>query len=280
MNTMDRDLGLYGISIGTSFALEGVFHTGEYRDPTNKSRDLKDKLLMVNIRTLIRNAINCYRTEHRHQVDADLIFPTLVEDIKGIISTVKREEPNCEVTFYHCSYASADEAFPNVNNYNNDDGTGKPTSKARTLQRDVELDIFNSYDDLKEETGANFVEFDCKLSTKKPTILLTHYPADLLSADDMPSCMLLESHTGKLKGPSEWTSKLTGKPTNVPFTKMIWSLFGDGIHIGPQPIKMRRVLLKLAEKYKWNHRTTDSRIIEAVKFAGEPHLVTLLRKWR
>lgn len=281
IGTMDRDIGLYGISIGTSFALEGVFHTGEFHDPTDKRKDLKDKLLMVNIRTLIRNAINCYRTEHKHQIDADIIYPTLVEDINGIIKTVSQLEPTCEVKFYHCSYKSADNAFPNVNNYSNDDGTGKPTSAARKLQRDVELDIFErSYDDLKEETKAEFVEFDCELSTKKPTVLLTHYPADLLSADNMPSCLLLESHTGKVKGPSEWTSKLTGKPSNLPFTKMIWSLFGDGIHIGPQPIKMRRVLLKLAEKYKWNHRTTDSRIIEGVKFAGEPHLVTLLRKWR
>lgn len=280
MDPLDRALGLYSITMGTSLALEGVFHTGEYEDPSNKKRDLKDKLLLVNIRTLIRNAINAFPSQFKNLIDADIIYPTLVDDIKGIVATIKKEEPTCEVVFYHCSYKSADKEFPNVNNFNNDGENGKVVSVARSVQRTIEVEIFNSYDDLKEETGAEFLEFDCKLETKKPTVLLTHYPADLLSADNMPSCLLLESHTGKLKGPSEWTSKLTGKPANVPFTKAMWSLFGDGVHIGSQPIKMRRVILKLGEKYKWNHRTTDSRIIEAVKFAGEPHLVTILRKWR
>lgn len=280
LDSLDRVLGHYSISIATSLALEGVFETGEHENPNRKERPVKDKKLMVNIRTLMRNVVNAFSSTQRDELTSEIILQSMREDINGLIKAVNNAEPTATVEIYHCSFESANKHFGPVKFHNGKSVDEVVTSTARNLMRGYELDLFDNYDRLKEGFSVDFVEFDCVVKSDQPTILLTNYPSDLLGHNDMPSCILLESHTGRLKGESQWHTKLTGKPVAIPFTKEMWSIYGDGILIGPQPMKFRKVLNKLAEKGRWTHRTTMSRVKSAVSIAKEPHLLDFIRKFK
>lgn len=279
----DRRIGFYPISIATSLALEGAMHTGEYDDPSAKDFPLRGKVLFVNMRTLYRNVYNAFGSTDHPYLKTDTIIEALSEDMTGIVDAVKRGEPECEVKFYYCTYKSLNKILGELNYYNRGSDDPKDNSTAKQKHyRELEVSMFEALEEAKEDLPSSIIleEFDFYLESKKPTVLLTHLPTDLLSEDKMPSCLLLESHTGKVKGRNEWASKLYGKPKNIPFSKMTLSVFGDGQIIAPQPPKFRKKLLELGAKFRWDHRTSDVRLIEAVKSAKEPHLVTFLRKYK
>lgn len=270
IKSYDRNFGIYNISIATSLAIEGATHTGEYDDANAKDFPLRNKLLMVNLRTLFRNAMNAFPTELQNRMTIGPLIDSVREDMDGILSTLKSVEPDCVVSFYYCTYKKINDRYQKANFYN---ATTDKQKAYRALEEDFFKNMEKVIGDIHEVT-----EYEIDISASKPTVLLTHHPIDLLSVENFPSLSLLESHTGKVKGPSEWTSKLTGKPEMIPFSKMTLTLFGDGVVFAPQPIKFRKMILELAKKYKWNYKTSDTRIIEAVKRAYEPHLVKLLRE--
>lgn len=270
IKSYDRVFGIYNISVATSLALEGATHTGEYEDAKASEFPLRNKLLMVNLRTLFRNAINAFPTDTQKRLTIGPIVDSVREDMEGILTTLKSIEPECEVKFYYCTYKKVNDRYPKANFYN-------ANTEKQKHYRALEEDLFAN---LEKVIGGNLevTEYEIDLDSNKPTVLLTHHPIDLLSAPNFPSLSLLESHTGKVKGPSEWASKLTNKPEMIPFSKMTLTLFGDGVVFAPQPLKFRKLILELAKKYKWTYKTPDTRIIEAVKRGYEPHLVKLLRE--
>lgn len=281
----DRKIGFYPISIATSLAFEGLFLTGDYDDGSpDKTLKVKEKVdgkvLYVNIRTLFRNAYNAFPSETHPTLLLKPIIESLIEDILGIKQTLKQESP-LKVVFYFCNYKSIDKELGKLNYYNRGEVSKETKSTPKqVMYLNLENDVFKNIDHIEEQCGVEIEEFDFYLESDDPIIVLTHIPIDLLSASKVPSLLLLESHTGKLKGLSEWGTKLNTKPKNVPFNKMTLSLFGDGVVIAPQPTAFRKAILKLGEKYKWDHRTSAIQIIEAAKRANEPHLVTFLRKYK
>lgn len=266
----DRVTGTYPISMATSLAIEGATHTGEYEDEKAKEFVLRNKTLMVNVRTLFRNAHNAFSTDHQQRLSIGAIVDSVREDMEEVLNVLGKLEPDCEVEFYYCTYKGVNDKFKSANFYN-------ATTDKQKAYRDLEVDLFKNMDKVVPE-GVEVSEYKIDLDGGKPTVLLTHHPIDLLSAGNFPSVSLLESHTGKVKGPSEWCTKLTNKPEMIPFSKMTLTLFGDGVVFAPQPIKFRRKVLELAKKYKWTYKTPDTRVIEAVKRGYEPHLVQLLRE--
>src|SRR5690606_9561418 len=83
------------------------------------------------------------------------------------------------------------------------------------------------------------------------TMLLTHIPVDLLSADRFSKLVLLESHTGAIKPHLSWYTKLTnGKELfRMPFNRFTLQVFGDnGVHFAPMPMKMKQAVKDISEK--------------------------------
>ena len=59
----------------------------------------------------------------------------------------------------------------------------------------------------------------------------------------------------------------------VPFDIMSIQTFGDtGDMFKPVELNVRRVLLKIAEKHKWNEFITEEKIKANVSMANEPYL--------
>jgi hypothetical protein len=156
----------------------------------------------------------------------------------------------------------------------------QPSEGRQKLLYDLEVGAFKQIkEDYEAKRITDLLIFDCFPNGDKNTTLLTHHPTDLLAYYNFPDLRLVESHTGKVKTRKDWYTKLNLPKGTVciPFTKATLSLFGDGSYILGQDIKVRKVLIKIGEKYKWNTLTTHSRMLTDIKLEYEPHLYEFIK---
>lgn len=249
-NVAAREVGQLPVSIATAVALETLLLS----DNRNEWPDE----LWINIRTLFRNLMGAIDSDLKKRVLADHLVPTLVTEMQFIAEQIPAStEGKTKVVYYHCSYKDLTLKLPNalLRNANTD------------LQRQY-LALENSTMDLlfkKSKTGEiTFKEFKTDIDGKDAkAIIITHSPCDLLSAKTFSRLKLLESHTGAIKGKSEWNTKLTnGKElTRIPFNKFTLQVFGDNnTYLSAMPIKIRNAVLEIAEEYKWTPVTTMDKI--------------------
>ena len=139
----------------------------------------------------------------------------------------------------------------------------------------------NALLDFEEKMGWIYSKkFDLEFDRDNRTVLiLTNYAIDLLQRYKFTSLSLLESHTGAVKPPAMWYTKLNnGKElTTIPFDRMTIQMFGDGSNLfSPFPIKIRRTMLTISEKNKWTPMTTKAYILDSVKKERDPTLEALI----
>lgn len=274
MKSLDRVLGFFPMSMATSLALEGLFHLGEYAGNSGEPPGNIMPALWVNLRTVIRNAINAFPNDGQIELLNSTLQESVEQDIDAIRDAVRQNTSGTELRFYITTHKSLTRAFPEAK-------FKQPAPGKQQILADLEAATLRylqeQFDDL---TALDFDVFDWKLSGKKATTLLTHHPVDLLSYYEFPDLRLLESHTGKVKTRKQWYTKLNVPKgtTVIPFTKSMLTIFGDGSHILSQDIKIRRTLIALGEKFKWNGLTTHSRMLTNIKTAYEPHLYDYVKK--
>ena len=104
--------------------------------------------------------------------------------------------------------------------------------------------------------------------------LITHYPVDLLARYNFTELHLLESHTGAIKNPSMWNTKLqNGRDIpNIPFDRATLQVFGDGVMYRPMNMKIRKAFIEMAEKHQWSAATTEALVKHSAKSAKDPFL--------
>lgn len=265
VSMVDRVFGHYPVSVATSLAIEGLLHTGEHEN-TKPAPYLKYDTLLLNVRTIFRNAWNAFENK-ADELHYDVMRECVLQDIKTIQDAVKAVSPTMICVPYICEYKSLNRLYPNANFRN-------PTTPNQIHYNAVEKDVYAKVDELFED----LVKFDVQLSGDSETVLLTHLPIDLLSYKKFPRIGLLESHTGKVKTRMEWNTKLQNKPKQIPFYRCMLQMFGDGVLFAAQDLKVRRVLVKTAEKYSWSATTTLEKIYENLRMANEPHVTVFLRK--
>lgn len=267
-----RTLGQYPLSIATSLAFEGLSDTLEEgkKYPTPPLHHYQE--VWVNVRTLIRNIIGSSDRETANSVNVDDLSMALVSEIEIIEAMVKElSQGNVSVHFYYCTYKSIEKLYP------------KALFRVANTPKQV------SYAALENSTISQLMldklyaikGYDTTISPDKPnrSILLSHYPFDLLCYDKFRILDLIESHTGTIKKKHQWNTKLlNGKSLDrIPFDKMTIQLFGDsGGMIKPYPPDYRQKILEIAEKYQWNSLTTKDRIKMTVRLSKEPKLEMLV----
>lgn len=261
----DRVFGNFPVSVATSLAIEGLFHVGEFEGVQGPLAAESHQTLWVNLRTLFRNAFYAFE-DRREFLTPEVMIASITQDVAAIRAAVMAHAPTLEVVIYFSQMLHVNRIFP----------------EAKFKNATTPGQLF--YNALEKDTYAGMVEasqykvFDVELKNDKETLIITHLPMDLLWRGNFPKLTLLESHTGAIKAHTEWYTKLNGKPAQLPFCKAFLVMFGDGVVFSPQDIKSRGVLLKIADKYKWNQGTSWDRINNALRLENEPHLAEFLRR--
>lgn len=272
----DKVVGQFPVSIATSLAIEGLF--GVLEDNPNPNPPWKSyNYLLINFRTMFRNLIGAISAEHRDALNVLDFVDMVIEEmrvVKNIVET--HSEGKITVAYYACGYSDLTGFYPYA-----------LFKEAKTAKQQhyahMENETYNhAYRTLGGVGNGILSTYDTNIpSLAKNTLVLTHYPVDLLNIEGAISLALLESHTGIVKVRSEWGSKLNNHKDcpRVPFDRMTVQVFGDsGGLFKPYPIDFRKRLIVLSETYKWNGTTTKDRIIQCVELAKDPVLLLEVRK--
>jgi hypothetical protein len=248
-----REVGTLPVSVGTSLAIEAL------TQPHQPHFDY----LWINVRTLYRNLIESVTTQTRDAASPAIVAEVLLDEISHINTAVQnifqgRITPQL--------YVSEPQFLVSV----------LPEAILRSPQTDLQkLNAFladSALDLIRQQLGKDAImRFTPVLAGTGRTVLLTHFATDLLGHRNFKELMLLESHTGKIKRYAEFNTKLTdGKTlTNMPFNGFTLCVFGDGnVVMRQMPPKIRKVVLELADKYRWTPITTRDKIrfgIDSIK---------------
>lgn len=255
----ERQVGGLPFSIATSLAIESVCGIHPEIQVT-KAPILEVKHIFINLRTLIRNIVGSVETEVKKMLTADLVLNALTEELSLIDAAIsKYGEGKATVIFYACSYSSLKRLFPHA------------------IHREITTDLQKSYNQLERDTLKELFkippthdirQFDVNLDGNYPeSFILTHITIDLLSKYSFKDLQLIESHTGKIKKPSLWNTKLTkgNDLMRIPFCKFSIQVFGDnGQLFSPMPSAIKKQVVEMAEADKWTTVSTKERLISSI----------------
>ena len=238
----NREKGQVPISIGTSLALEAGF--GVYPDrPEKPAPFARVKQLWINLRTIVRNLYACLPTDLKDTVLPDDLWRSALEELAIIESALTKQASHVKVVYYVSDYVRLKQRFPNAS-------IKEATTPKQIVQQKVEDVTLRLMLENNHQHNVSFFDFDIQ-GQFPASFIITHLPIDLLARYRFDRLELLESHTGKIKGPSAWHTKLTnGKELeNIPFNSFTLQLFGDnGNMFSPQSISVRRSMLEDARK--------------------------------
>lgn len=268
-----RAVGQFPISIATSLAIEsavGILPEA----PTDSPEIKKRQLLMVNVRTLIRNLYGSVDKEQKSKLEEYTIAECIAGEMRAIEAIVaEHSDGRCSCVFYFCSHLDAPRRFMKAI-------LKSPSTVGQQMYQASEAAIVK-YLDTEFASTAPITHYvsdfpDINLNT----LIMTHYPIDLLQRYKFASLMLLESHTGALKPPMMWNTKLqNGRELEIiPFDRMTLQMFGDGVLFTPMPTKIRKVMLEIAAQNMWTPGTTKDLAIYSVEKHHDPALTVLVKE--
>lgn len=268
----NREKGQFPISIGTSLALEAG--AGSYPDrPEHPAPFTRVKQLWINLRTLVRNLNSCLPTDVKDTLLPDDLWEFVLEEMAIIPAAVTNvSQGNTQVVFYASDYKNMQRRFPGAL-------LRQPRTAKQIMQHSVEETTLKMA--LAKNQDFDVKLFDMEIEGQYPaSFILTHLPVDLLARYRFERLELLESHTGSIKGPAAWNTKLTNgrELTHVPFNRFTLQLFGDnGNMFAPHPLTLRREVMALAHRWSWTNVTTLDKIRDTLRHMdNDVHRKTLL----
>lgn len=244
IDVANRALGTISISVPTSIPLEEVI----------LQHDAPSGDLWINVRSLIRNALNSFESHDKEQLVASILGDVIMQEM-GIIQSLVRQAAETSVSRKVVFYYTTRKSLTTI--FSKSIPKAPVTPKQRfefTLTEDTLLYVLDHKKDIEE--------FDVLIKGRdSKAMIITHQPIDLLSRYQFGDLVLLESHTGKLKRPHEWSSKLSGKGSeNLPFNPLTLQIFGDGETFAAYPRKLKVELLNLAASSAWNPITSKTKM--------------------
>ena len=262
-----RTTSSFGISIGTSLALETIF--GVDKDTYDNERvfnriTINDyKFYYINVLTLIRNIYTSIAsidlTKLLDSSHKEIIENTLYGEIEMIDSLFRSVK--CEVVFFLPNYGKvSNKVFLRSN---------KSMTKKDTIHVNS-ISMLSSISKELTKLNLNILEGTHKLDSSQDKILITtHIAVDLLNYKNVRQLFLLESHTGIVKRYSEFNSKyLKSKvlDTNrLPFTEILLRLLGDNLILETPLVKFNSNISTISELHKWNPLTSRTKVITNLK---------------
>lgn len=260
-----RQLGQFPLSIPTSLAVEAA--CGVYPErPVTPAPLGEVKELWINLRTLHRNLMGSLSTELRNIVMPAQVVPALVEELAVLESVlIKASEGQVRPVFYLADYSPLAQKFAKA-----------VFKKATTPKQQFAFSLENSTmrGVMEMQPAQDIRTYRYEITGSHPeSFIITHLPVDLLARYRFRNLKLLESHTGMIKPPPQWSSKLTdGKNlAHIPFNAFTLQVFGDnGNMFAPHLPELRRIVLEMAEKDRWTALTTVDKIRESIRKVTHP----------
>lgn len=275
-----RAMSSFPISIGTALALEALFPSRDkrYDDTTERVEPLnfnKDYKLLINVETLFRNLIGSVSSDIAKQIDPSKYAEVLYLEMEIIKSLCSNEGGGYVVPFF---YRADHKRLTGLTNYLIK--FREATTPAAKLYESIEKQTF---DRLKKD-GTEFpvIKHRTEFPKGDNALMISHYPIELSAYKSYRELLLVESHTGKIKGRQEWGSKyykIDGEDMGrLPYTKKLLMIFGDRSHVKPFDIKVRREILRIAKEGKWTPMTTDAKILfDVERMSLDDFLISFMR---
>lgn len=261
-----RELGVaIPISFGTAMAFESAM--GLLPDKQTSQPEINNyDAVWVNVRTLFRNMLSAMETESRKMVLPEDVTEALINEMTVIQSAVSDVTRGLvQVVFYVCTHSSITRKYPNGSYRNSNDNSDNQKTSYIVEQQAIRGVL---------DSGAmvDIRKFDLEFGDNQSVMIVTHQAVDLLNRYKFKKIVLLETHTGSIKPPSRWYTKLqNGKElVNIPFDRMTLQLFGDGSMFSPMNLKVRKHLVELAKKNGWTYMTTRDLIMKTIRDTRDP----------
>lgn len=255
-------LGDMGISIPTDEAIKAL------NNETLKGIDL----LYLNLRTLARNTVNCTNNPEQN---TSAMVKQLITDIDTIRQFVEGDH-RVRVVVY---LTDIEEGLTKKEGFTNPD-------KIKRLTTERQIALADSQKELVHRVAALGVIDLLTTTPIKPdkelngsVLILTHEIVDLVDYYHFNEIKLLESHTGAIKGISEFNTKLNLdklKRGYVPFNSITLQVFGDGTTILGEKKSIKDAFLSLCEKRHLNPASTVDRLVFSIRDEKNPDLMPLL----
>lgn len=259
------------VSVGTSLALETIIPHWPVFDP---ARVAPPKVSLhsytrvyFNLMTLLRNIHNAIPREVRDDVKAQNLGEVLAEEAWEVASAVQSSSAGaCQGIIYYPTYLGLSIKYP----------MGKlrvpTTPKQKAIHSLFEAAAEVAAKILETNHKANFKRFkvDLEPGSFGSTLLVTHFPVDLLSEHRFGKCELLESHTGVVKKKNMWYTKLFGGKNypNMPFNALTLQVLGDDHQFHPWEAKVKNALVEMSKQNRWSWATTKTKM--ALDIRGHP----------
>ena len=236
-------LGEYGLVIPFGVMFEdGDFE--EYRGST----------LLVNTRTVVRNAINAYDMTVGSERELISTLPEMLDVTCTMLEMAFKERYEITVKYYYCDHSDVKYgplAFP-INE----------TPKRKLLANWTKVGV----DHLK--VGKNIIQVKGSITGPTDDIpescaMITHYAQDLLHHGRFKSLVLFESHTGDIRDKNAFNRKLVLNKEQrlvIPFNRFTQHVFGDGTLYGPAPLDVRKTITDIAQTTGWSKTTPVNRL--------------------
>lgn len=251
------------VSVGTTIAMETIIPGWPVFDPARVAPPKVSlhgyNRVMFNLWTLARNLLASVPREERDKVLPQDAGEVLAEEAWEVVSAVEKATAGAvKGLVYFPSYKGLEREYPKGRIRKN------TTDKQKASQAMLEGMCEVAAKILETNHKASFARYDVQLRPEGfgTTMILTHFPSDLLSEHRMGKVTLLESHTGVVKPKNLWYTKLFNGKTmsNMPFNAMTLQVFGDDHHFHPWEPKIKNAILEMAQKNRWSWATTSSRI--------------------
>jgi hypothetical protein len=270
----------FGMSISTDLAFESMF--ANRSPPHDPNRPLPPKVdptayasTYVNVATLYRNLIASIDSSG-FLTASDYQLAEAISEEMEVINSLHTVEGNglIKPVYYAMTYKKLHQ------------GSG-PTYKLRTPRTDNQRMVHSKYLSTLEKLSKHisYVEYDSviKPTARTTSVILTHVPYDLLSYTEFNKLDLLESNTGKLKTKRDWNTKYypvgDSDLSRLPFNRKLLLLLGDRVLVQPVDIKLRRLILTIAEKRKWTQATTNDKMMYDFNLdVKEPYVLQYIQK--
>lgn len=264
----ERVMSAPGVSVGTTLALETILPTWPIFDlerPKPKPVNIFDyKRVWINLATLFRNLYNACPREKVEFLQPAEAAEALFAEMETIYQAIRSATQNAvDVHYYWCDYRDLAKLYPRgmIRPVNTPKQIAFREKMVKTVERVVALAKANGLDFISQ------YHTEIQPKTYGKTLMISHYPVDLLSEHRFGQLDLLESHTGVLKNKTLWYTKLfNGKTLSIlPFCSLTLQVFGDDHFFKPQDAKIREAVLEIANKGKWSWMTTKSKMRSDVR---------------